>query len=416
MLFSDDETVRRNATIIKVCCRNRRDCLHRQALELCKTASDGSSMSISLDHGRDIWNETLLHMVARWSVQDLSHQLITLLQRCDASIVNARNIDGDTFLHILARRWVDLGESPGWRSPRFASIVKEAGLKGFDFTACNTAGFSVLAGLIPAAEKLTEFDVATPDPVRRVVSTLWCLLVDIRRQLFLKSSGSLAQAFLRQQSFVHAIHAFFSTLSCWRDQLSRTDGLQELVALLEKEYADLRERALAESLPAPSAPPSLHSYIENLSAMAVSKELFLGLLRSGVDPNEYNADGKTCLMALIEQVRSVETASELPMVLLCQGATLSLLDREGNTALHYAVRNRLPDVVKQLILAGVDVHARNVHNETAPEMAVEQLARSARPEGKEYASSQAMLVRFVDEKVLRRKQQRQPTFGANIGV
>ena len=400
LVFSDDEPARRNAATIQFCCQHRSECLHREALELCKNPWTSVSLSLKQRDSRDIWNETILHMVARWG--DLSNQLITLLKRCDASIVNVRNIDGDTFLHILARRWVGLGEWPGWWSHHLGDIVKAADAKGFDFTACNTAGLSVLTALIPTAETLTDVTMAPPDPMRRVVRTLWGLLAVIRAR---KASTNLAHAVLGQPCFVHAIQAFFSALSGWRAELARTHGLDEMATLLEEEFTSLRQRAMVESLAAPSPAPSLHNYVENLSAMAVGPDLFLDVLRSGADANEYNAAGKTCLMALIEQVQSVERAALLPAVLLGEGADLRLLDREGNTALHYAVRHRLPDVVKQLIKAGVDVGARNARNETAPELAVQQLAGSKRPAGQEYASSQAMLVRFVDEKVLRRKQQ-----------
>ncbi|EOO00817.1 putative ankyrin repeat protein [Phaeoacremonium minimum UCRPA7] len=91
------------------------------------------------------------------------------------------------------------------------------------------------------------------------------------------------------------------------------------------------------------------------------------------------------------------TVTGLVQILLDHGALVNLRDQEGNTTLHYAVNAELPDVVQQLIKAGVDLDARNIEGKTGSDIAINhyKMLRYLR-EGNSYSTTQKMMVRFFD--------------------
>jgi ankyrin repeat protein len=127
-------------------------------------------------------------------------------------------------------------------------------------------------------------------------------------------------------------------------------------------------------------------------------------LALGADPNGYNMAGRTVLMAVLESMENCDIPGDISKalvdMLLAYGADLRLRDRDGNTALHYAVRTQIPQVVKMIIGSGVDIHARNLNGESGMGLAVKQY-ELARPKQlpaakKAYGVSQNTLVKFFD--------------------
>ena len=98
---------------------------------------------------------------------------------------------------------------------------------------------------------------------------------------------------------------------------------------------------------------------------------------------------------------SESAAIRLTKILLDHGANLGLLDRDGNSALHYAVGAGFPDVVQLLLQAGADPKAQNLAGKSATDIAIKhyEVARPGRGNETLYATAQAMLIRFFDASV-----------------
>ena len=85
------------------------------------------------------------------------------------------------------------------------------------------------------------------------------------------------------------------------------------------------------------------------------------LLRVGVDPNNYDNDGNTPLMAFVSHQRSSENDEITPRILsllLETGSDVHRRNRRGETALHLAVKLGCRAAVKLLLASGANIHAR----------------------------------------------------------
>lgn len=309
-------------------------------------------------------------------------------------MVSARNIDGDTFLHILGRRWYGLAEVPN--SGTLADLVTLVSSTEFHFDSCNVQGQNVLASFIPKTLATRKANSARMDLQlhRRVVRALHSLLqvkdggrflLESLRTISSDSQGDVLAAFL------------------WSPALLTESLADEFLLSTETQQGFEYWRGLVASGVFYNPIPSLHTYLQHQTIISAD------LLDQGADPNEYNKDGQTCLMVLLEKAHhlrlSETTMARLVQMLLDHGANLKLLDQDGNTALHYAVQARLPNIAQQLISAGVDMDARNILDKTAAHIAVRQyaLARPGGGGGTPYALAQTMLIRFFDAKIRNRR-------------
>ncbi|KAI8633715.1 ankyrin [Xylariaceae sp. FL1651] len=393
----DDTPEQKRGKVVQMCCSHQTLCLHRKFL---MTASNDSLPSelrneglldqdFTLQHGRDIWNETPLHLAAGWAPDASALPLLLLfLERCESQLVNVKNIDGETFMHILARRWCSLEIPP---SETLASFCSRLSDKGFHFGSCNLQGQTFLGSFIEQAKAThipTHWNFQALSGLNSLLSLpmadFWALItttsLDLSiSQLVLEYMSSLEQSLLLEEKTA--------------PQFTRS---------LIQQY---RDRLLPLSPPNQPSPNQLHSYLECQNwGPVIDSVRFLDMLRHNADPNQYNAEGRTCVVVIIQKIKNLSIPEKLGLellsMLLYHGADLRLLDRMGNTALHYAVRARLPNVVQQLIIAGIDVHARNAYDETAPQLAFDQYMNAARcgvdNSGTLYAQSQSTLVRFFE--------------------
>lgn len=391
----------RNRVIIELCCQWRPDCLHRRVAQLISGSNQAAEMTSQLAAGpikddRDIWNSTILHLLAQWGKDMSVVSLLSLIvHNCQPSMVSARNIDGDTFFHILARRWSETTEIPD--TAGLKDLITLLGIRGFRFDICNSTGCNVLASFIPEAF-IGRSRVLYPKPTARhrsVVHTLRSLFsIEDGGHFLLESFATISPNNLRDP-----LSAFL-----WSEALYNESLDEEIRILAEtRERAQIwRERAtIATYRPV----PSLHTFLQHQTIISID------LLDQGADPNEYNEDGKTCLMVLLEKSAELQlpesTTIRLVQMLLDRGASAKLLDLAGNTALHYAVKVKLPDVVPQLIKAGADLDARDIRGKTCADLAINdyELARHFR-EGTPYAVAQTMLVRLFDVSSRRMRRNR----------
>ncbi|KAK4207215.1 hypothetical protein QBC37DRAFT_99713 [Rhypophila decipiens] len=407
----------RNRIVIQLCCQYRHDCLHRKVLltvtpdtipPALRGAGNVRITDLGSKYGRDKWNETALHLVARWAPEAtvLKH-LMDLLRRAHNSIINVRNIDGDTFMHVLAHRWrhqSNVDDTATFDGPQWAALVSEAHAKGYQFQSSNSRGLNFLASLLPD----DETSILCTQSHQRIVFALWVLL-DLHGGDQQILHDSLMTPAPEPRGFGHEFVGTQVVRFLRTQELAVARVVDEQEIYVPPQFVLQRYTWLLKDLPSTVSQPvisRLHGYLDcqtTASGPIASPEVFKELLEAGADPNDYNPQRQTCIMAVIDKMEKTilteEVGTKLIEILINFGADLRLLDPEGNTALHYAVRARLPNVVQQLIKTGIPVHAENLNGETAPQIAVRQYEKT-RPEqlesGVNYGRSQSLLVRLFD--------------------
>lgn len=84
------------------------------------------------------------------------------------------------------------------------------------------------------------------------------------------------------------------------------------------------------------------------------------MLLAGADINLMNSRGQTPLMALIElSGKDVGNMLEMVTFLIVNGADLTAVDSNGESAIFYAVRSGNEKLIKTLVEQGADINARN---------------------------------------------------------
>lgn len=116
----------------------------------------------------------------------------------------------------------------------------------------------------------------------------------------------------------------------------------------------------------------------NQACRTLASDLIIKLIKQGADVNGVDETGMTPLLALAqyskmyynEKLRQEATQSYDATLdaLLAAGADFNARDKHGNTALHYAVKNRSAVMVEALLRCGFDTNALNKNNLAAAHM------------------------------------------------
>ncbi|KAJ8130924.1 hypothetical protein O1611_g2703 [Lasiodiplodia mahajangana] len=395
----------KSAKLIQLCCRYRKNCIHRKFLQTASPQSLPAELEngglnqkdFTMQYGRDFWNRTAFHLAAEWAPDELSIPLILYflnqrpcecqspdssdagqhLDKCEhpyhhrraPDLLNVKNIDGETFMHVLSRRWRTLVFPPDVTATSFCSLVIA---EGFDLDSRDGLERTFFSGLIDQMRYLSPQTEAE----RLLQSISWKLSVP------LSEAGLPSDAF----EFVY-------------DILQDTD-FRNLLFILQI-YQKMSE--MNEEINAPNSWEG-----ENIRQLLAGgcPNFSTVIADRNVDINEYDKCGRTPLTALIDGLRdSASQGNDAPTCEqikdhISRKPDLNLVDSRGNTPLHYAVQAGFPQVVQALIDAGVNTSARNLDGVSAMELAAAQYEGIARPSSKDfsvaYARAHGVLVRLFD--------------------
>ncbi|GAB1316464.1 hypothetical protein MFIFM68171_06674 [Madurella fahalii] len=394
-----------HSIIGKLCCSNRRDCLHRKvfATILGRDPTDGlatpqlTQNDFSPEHGRDMFGDTILHIAARWASVDLFRALHL---QADPRAMNLRNVDGDTFMHVLGPLWIDT------QPKALLEILMASCDQGFNFLARNLDGKTFFSTLLPPAFAKTD-------------TTQLHDLTNSLQYLLLQTPSHI----LTPSLLAYAPESQPGTVADYLENLLRshanttTDPRTQIFALsVSRLFSDKVRAADTYQLTPPiSAPNPLHQHLqrlqhlEHLSLMPWDApppgDVFRELLDGGADPNEYDrysSISMPCTAAVLHHV-SLGHLSEGDGVALVEllhrhGADLGLVTSDGDTPLHLAIRLGLPDAVATLVRLGADPMAFNAAGKSALcyPLVQEALLRERSTDSRRHARAHRVLVSMVD--------------------
>jgi ankyrin repeat protein len=301
--------------------------------------------------------ETFLHLV---SAADQADDICSLLEILSRNGFNFGQHDqhGQTSLHLLTRPWL----------PRdyLIKVFRKVHSLGFILpTTRDNHGFTILNQMRHVGTHALGFD---PDE-------------DIEYNLSLgptcHTQGNLHAAESSSES-VHQLHLRQQTQNCIRTmddfQLKHQNDLLAIITMAQHQpwVEDSKGRnglhCLAE------ATLDLHEYNDTTSYTQSTKDencgngntkrdrYLEGMLAAGVNPNNYDKEGNTPLMAFIIHTRDGEDDDTITRILtrLMQAkAFLHRRNRQGETALHLAIKLGRRAATKFLLQNGSHVFARN---------------------------------------------------------
>ncbi|RSL64793.1 hypothetical protein CEP54_004593 [Fusarium duplospermum] len=342
----------------------------------------------------DSFGNTMLHLLA--ARDTTKHYLLSAVTRAPESILVATNTANQTFLHVLGAFWFEDVTSPR----AFLPILLDSLSRGsFDIYARDAYGrnfFHICQANLPeksAMEKiLMAFDRGN-FAHRDAFGVIPLGLHEYPRPLFeQKTEPSSGNTPLTSNArlFEGAIAAISNPLL--EDSHGR-NGLHLLAdALLSSDLLqDSRRDSVGEDgrnkpIHVERRPQSNSSF----QMLAWRKTLMEELLAVGVDPNHYNNDGNTVLMAFAARLPE-DDDYRLPCLiietLVKAGAHVNARNRMGETALHIAVRTGHKLIAKALVEAGANVYARDGEGRSVLDVA--DIAALHSKNVKDYAHAEA---------------------------
>ncbi len=385
--------------LVKLCCGHRCDCLHRRVEATIRGHYSLTPEDLSLEHGRDMFGDSVRHLAARWAEVEVFR---TLHLRADPRAMNWRNMAGDTFLHILGPLWIQ-----HMQPKALLEILVDSCNQGFDFLARNLDGKNFFSSLLPP---LTSQRIDATK-LRDLTNGLQYLLIQTPSHILIPSLLSQAPTSEPQTVAYYMERLLSSHSKATIDDRSRIFALSVSRHFRDKVHAVCQP--VVPPIPAANAMHQHLQYLQHLERLSITPweapsnlgRVFAELLESGTNPNDYDIYDSTampCTAAVLYHVSlgyltEKDGAALLP--LLCQhGADLRLVTSDGETPLHMAIRLGLPDVVASLIGLGAELTAINTTGKSALYYPLVQraLLKERAADSKRYARAHRILVSVVD--------------------
>ncbi|KAM0351519.1 hypothetical protein ACHAPU_002524 [Fusarium lateritium] len=377
-----------------------------------------NALSLAMESGsydeRDQFGHTVFHLMAAKSLHDYLFQAISTIQ--DTRVLDAQNTAGQTLLHVLHGSWFQ-----PYYQDRLRDLLYALAQKRFDFSARDHYGRSFSHILLlrdaPAGlrntllelcratdyQKRDAFNVTPtyaiiPEPsmgINRTYTQAMDLdppapvsrqdnnadpyhIVDINQETLLLRHVSEAQnnPRLEDSEGRNGLHCLAAAT------LSSTTITQKYCLDENGEPADRKLRK-------EKATKDLDSSTERLR---LRKVLLQNLLEAHVDPNHYDINGNTPLMAFAAQLPEdddYKAGPEIIKALIDYGAQVNARNRAGETSLHIAVRCGHKLAVKQLVESGANVHARDAAGRSVLEVADVKMRSLRGHDAAEYAHLEA---------------------------
>ncbi|KAF4993034.1 hypothetical protein FGRMN_6770 [Fusarium graminum] len=388
------------------------------------TAAQGISpagmnvLSLAMESGtfddRDQFDHTAFHLMAAKFMRDYLFQAILSVQ--DTRVLNAQNTAGQTLLHVLHDFWFE-----PHNEVLLQQLLDILAQKRFDFSARDHYGRSFshilllrdapaelrnhLLGLCRATDyqKRDAFNVTPtyaviPEPsmgISRAYTQAMDLdppapvsrqdgntdpyrTFDISKETLLLRSVGEAQNNPRFEDSEgrNGLHCLAAAA------LSKTTVTQKYCLDEDGEPADRKPRK-------EKATKDLDSSTGRLS---LRYDILRHLLETRVDPNHYDINGNTPLMAFVAQLPEdddYKVGPEIIKTLINYGAQVNARNRAGETALHIAVRCGHKLAVKQLVESGASAYARDAAGRSVLEVADVKMKSLRGHDAAEYAHLEA---------------------------
>ncbi len=269
---------------------------------------------------------------------------------------------GQTSLHHLTRPWLP--------QPYLITVIRKLHSLGFVLpTTRDNLGFTLLDQMNHLGPQLLGFDPDADIEYRRTFGLTCETKGYIVRQHPKPSTISTSKGTQYLQNYEKRCH-----IETWED-LQRyayhADLLKTIIQAGELPwFEDSRGRnglhCLAEVdfiLPTPKdqSTEANSPELQPAEVECLREQLLDNLLEAGVNPNNYDKDGNTPLMAFVTHAHAAEdddTTTRILSRLFDAGADVNRRNRRGETALHLAVKLGSRAATKFLLSHGANIHAR----------------------------------------------------------
>ncbi|KAF7551519.1 hypothetical protein G7Z17_g4950 [Cylindrodendrum hubeiense] len=375
--------------------------LRPDAQQLLLSGIDGVDLSIVDGFG----NSVLHFLAARGSIRYLA-QLVN--SDICGPMLNGRNTAGQTFLHVLHRscflnpmilfelltlvsqKGVDINARDHYGRTLFHLLLA-------DDDARNT--FDQLAAIYDLS-KFMKRDAFNVTPGFQVAPTMGINRIYTQR-MDLDPPPSESQFTFTPEIYPNDAVAKESELVAFVNSATARpneefsdgrNGLHCLAAatlsyssILKKYGFDTTDQKRKKN----EGPRDLDSSTEKLN---LRLQLLDGLLQAGVDPNHYDSEGNTPLMAFAAQLPEdddYKIGPEILIRLINKGAEVNARNRAGETALHVAVRCGRKLAMRTLVRHLANVHARDAAGRSMLQVTDVKMRGSRGYNPKEYAHFEA---------------------------
>jgi hypothetical protein len=294
-------------------------------------------------HTTNTGGETFLHLVHAPTQEDDVCSILELLSTCGFNFAQ-HDQHGQTSLHLLTRPWLP--------QQYLVTVTRKIHSLGLVLpNSRDNLGFIFLKQMLDPTSETQNYVVRScnPEPSANLMSKSKLSLHYQEKQTSINNIEA-------QQQYEHHANLLSTIVKAgdmpWYEDSKGRNGLHCLAEV-------------AFNLPLPKKPgwTAQYSVVGNSGNAETLRECYLdGLLAAGVNPNNYDMDGNTPLMTFITHNRTSEdgeTTTRILIRLIHSKADIHRRNRQGETALHLAVKLGRRAATRILLKNNANVHARD---------------------------------------------------------